>query len=229
MNEAMPPAPEPALPARVRVRVWDIPVRVTHWAFVVGVVVSWWTAETGRLEWHRWSGYTLLGLVLFRLYWGFFGTSTARFSHFVRGPRAVRDYLKGSSEQRAGHNPLGALSVLALLVLLLAQIVLGLFAVDVDGMESGPLSSYVSFQAGRLAAEWHEWVFNALMVVITLHLLAVLFYLFRKQNLVGAMVTGTRSFDSPVEPVSRGSWLRLIIGIVLATGLTWAVSKAFQL
>jgi cytochrome b len=229
MNEATPPAPEPVLPARVRVRVWDIPVRVTHWAFVVGVVVSWWTAETGRLEWHRWSGYTLLGLVLFRLYWGFFGSSTARFSHFVRGPRAISAYLKGSSEPRAGHNPLGALSVLALLVLLLAQIVLGLFAVDVDGMESGPLSLYVSFEAGRVAAEWHEWIFNTLMVVALLHVLAVLVYLFRRQNLVGAMFTGKRSFDAPVEPVSRGSWLVLIVGILLAAGITWAISKAFQL
>jgi cytochrome b len=229
MNEATSPAPEPVVPARVRVRVWDIPVRITHWAFVVGLVFSWWTAETGRLEWHRWSGYTLLGLVLFRLYWGFFGSSTARFSQFVRGPRAIGQYLKGSLAPRAGHNPLGALSVVGLLVLLLAQIVLGLFAVDVDGMESGPLSLYVNFEAGRLAAQWHEWVFNALMIVVLLHVLAVLFYLFRRQNLVGAMITGTRSFDSPVEPVSSGSWIRLIIGIVLVTGLTWAVSKAFQL
>jgi cytochrome b len=228
MNESASPAVEP-VPARVRVRVWDVPVRVTHWAFVVGVVFSWWTAETGRLEWHRWSGYTLLGLVLFRLYWGFFGSSTARFSHFVRGPRAIAAYLRGSTEPRAGHNPLGALSVVALLGLLLTQIVLGLFAVDVDGMESGPLSTYVSFASGRMAAEWHEWVFNALVTVVLLHVLAVLFYLFRKQNLVGAMFTGRRAYESPVEAVSRGSWFKLIIGVVLATGLTWVISKAFQL
>lgn len=221
-------APEPALPARARVRVWDVPVRITHWAFVVGVLFSWWTAETGRLEWHRWSGYTLLGLVLFRLYWGFLGSSTARFSQFVRGPRAIAAYLKGSGEPRAGHNPLGALSVLALLALLLAQVVLGLFAVDVDGMESGPLSLYVSFEAGRVAAQWHEWIFNALMTVVVLHVLAVLYYLVRKQNLIGAMFTGKRAFDAPVEPVSRGSWPKLIIGIVLAVGITWAISKAFQ-
>jgi cytochrome b len=226
MNEATPPAPEPVPPARVRV--WDIPVRVVHWSFVVGIVFSWWTADTGRLEWHRWSGYTLLGLLLFRIYWGFFGTSTARFSQFLRGPRAIGAYLKGRWPASAGHNPLGALSVVALLGLLLAQIVLGLFAVDVDGMESGPLSLYVSFATGRVCAEWHEAVFNTLMIVVLLHVLAVLFYLFRRQNLVGAMFTGRRSFETTVAPVSRGSWPRLIIGIVLATAITWAVSKAFQ-
>ncbi len=214
----------------MRIRVWDIPARVTHWVFVVGVVVSWWTAETGRLEWHRWSGYTLLGTGAVPPVLGFLRQLDGTLQSFRA--RTARDSLtisKASSEQRAGHNPLGALSVLALLGLLLAQIVLGLFAVDVDGMESGPLSSYVSFQAGRLAAEWHEWVFNALMVVITLHLLAVLFYAVPQTESRRCNGHGHALVRWPVEPVSRGSWLRLIIGIVLATGLTWAVSKAFQL
>jgi cytochrome b len=224
--------PEPAVaPAAVEfVRVWDLPTRLAHWSFVVGVVFSWWTAETGRLEWHRWSGYTLLGVVLFRLYWGFFGSSTARFSQFVRGPRAIAAYLRGTWPNAPGHNPLGALSVLGLLGLLLLQVVLGLFAVDVDGIESGPLSLYVSFEAGRRCAEWHEWVFNALMVLILVHVVAVLYYLVRKrQNLVGAMVTGRRAFETRMAPVTRASVLSLLVGIVLAAAITWAVSKAFQL
>jgi cytochrome b len=223
--------PEPAVtPAAVElVRVWDLPTRLAHWSFVVGVVFSWWTAETGRLEWHRWSGYTLLGVVLFRLYWGFFGSSTARFSQFVRGPRAIAAYLRGTWPNAPGHNPLGALSVLGLLGLLLLQVVLGLFAVDVDGIESGPLSLYVSFEAGRRCAEWHEWVFNALMVLILVHVIAVLYYLVRKrQNLVGAMVTGRRAFETRMAPVTRASVLSLLVGIVLASAITWAVSKAFQ-
>jgi cytochrome b len=231
MTEAAPetpPAP-PALVPRVRVRVWDLPTRLVHWLFVAGVGLSWWTAETGRLEWHRWSGYALLGLVLFRVYWGFVGSSTARFGLFVRGPRAVGEYMRGRWQVTAGHNPLGALSVVALLLLLLAQIGLGLFAVDVDGIESGPLSEYVSFETGRACAEWHEWVFNALMTVILLHVVAVLFYLFaRRQNLIGAMVTGKRDFADEVAPVTRVSWPRLIVGIVLAAALTWMVSRAFH-
>lgn len=216
-----------AVPARVAV--WDVPTRLTHWSFVAAVAFSWWTAETGRLEWHRWSGYTLLALVLFRFYWGFFGSSTARFAGFVRGPGAVVAYLKGAWRTVVGHNPLGALSVLALLGLLLAQIVLGLFAVDVDGIESGPLSLYVSFEAGRKAAEWHDVVFDVLLVLVALHILAVAFYgVVRRQNLVGAMITGKRTFPDTVEPMTRASLLSLVIGIVLSVAITWAVSVAFQ-
>ena len=219
------PAPAPLSP----VRVWDLPTRVAHWSFLIGVVFSWWTAETGRLEWHRWSGYTLLGVVLFRLYWGFFGSSTARFSQFVRGPRVVRSYLRGTWTAAPGHNPLGALSVLALLALLLLQIALGLFAVDVDGIESGPLSLYVSFETGRLCAQWHEWVFNALMVLVLVHIIAVLYYMvFKRQNLLGAMVHGKRVYDGEMAPMTPASSLRLVVGVVLASGITWAVSQAFQ-
>ena len=221
-----PPSPEGA----ARIRVWDIPTRVTHWLFVLLVPLSWWTANSGRLEWHRWSGYTLLGLVLFRIYWGLVGSSTARFAGFVRGPRAVGRYLKGGWTATAGHNPLGALSVVALLVLLVAQITLGLFAVDIDGIESGPLSLYVSFEVGRLASHWHCDLFNVLLGLIGLHLAAVAYYVFfRKQALVGAMLHGRRAYEAPQPaPMQAASPLRLVIGIVIAAVLTWMVTRAFQ-
>jgi cytochrome b len=213
----------------VRVRVWDLPTRVTHWTLVVVLGVLWWTAETGRMEWHRWAGFTLLAFLLFRIYWGFFGSSTARFSRFVRGPRAIGQYLKGSWATTVGHNPLGALSVVVLLGLLLLQVSLGLFAVDVDGIESGPLSLYVSFETGRAAAEWHEIIFTALQVVVALHLVAVFFYLLgKRQNLIGAMFSGKRSFEKEVAPMTPGTWPKLIVGIVIAVAITWAVSKAFK-
>jgi cytochrome b len=222
------PAETPA-PAVSGTRVWDLPTRAAHWLFVAGVAFSWWTAETSRLEWHRWSGYTLLGLVLFRLYWGFVGGSTARFANFVRGPRAILSYLRGNGAASIGHNPLGALSVLALLGLLLLQIVLGLFAIDVDGIESGPLSLYVSFETGRVAAEWHDVVFNALLALIALHLVAVVYYLaVKRHNLIGTMITGKRIYESAVAPMTPSSAIKLVIGVVLATAITWAVSKAFQ-
>src|SRR5688572_9427395 len=173
-------------PDPIRVRVWDVPTRVVHWLLVVLVAFSWWTAETGRMAWHQYSGFTLLALVVFRLFWGFFGSDTARFRQFVRGPRVVADYFAGRWRAVPGHNPLGALSAIALLALLAAQIVLGLFAVDVDGIESGPLSTYVSFEVGRLAAKWHHRMFDALTWLIGLHVAAVLFYvLVKKQNLIG--------------------------------------------
>ncbi|HEX5162324.1 MAG TPA: cytochrome b/b6 domain-containing protein [Steroidobacteraceae bacterium] len=220
---------EDTTPSRPAVRVWDVPVRLVHWATVIAVALSWWTGETGRLEWHRWSGYALLGLVTFRIYWGFFGSSTARFRQFVRGPRAVAGYLRGAWNVAAGHNPLGALSVLALIVLLLAQVMLGLFAVDVDGIESGPLSLYVSFETGRLAAEWHEAVFNVLLALTALHIVAIAWYrVVKKEKLVEAMIHGTRAYPQDVPPVQHASLLRLVLGIVLASGFTWAVARAFE-
>jgi cytochrome b len=182
------------------------------------------------MEWHRWSGYALLALVIFRLYWGLVGSSTARFAAFVRGPRTVAGYLKGGWPAAAGHNPLGALSVVALLALLLTQILLGLFAVDVDGIESGPLSSFVSFEAGRAAADWHERVFDVLSWLIGLHVVAVLYYVFfKKQKLVAAMVHGHRAYPEPLpQPVRPAPVSRLLLGIAIAAGLTWWVSRAFQ-
>jgi cytochrome b len=220
---------ESAAPDPVRVRVWDVPTRLVHWLMVLLIPLSWWTAETGRMDYHRYSGYTLFALVTFRVYWGFVGSSTARFSQFVQGPRAIVSYLRAMSPSAPGHNPLGALSVIALLVLLLTQVLLGLFAVDVDGIESGPLSTYVSFETGRACAEWHGTVFNLLLVLIALHLLAVLYYVvFRNENLVGAMVHGERQYLAPLPPVRAASVVRLLIGIVLAGALTWMVTRAFQ-
>jgi cytochrome b len=196
---------------------------------VIAIATSWWTGEEGHLEWHRWSGYTLLGLVIFRIYWGFFGSSTARFRQFVRGPRAIAQYLRGAWAEVPGHNPLGALSVLSLIIVLLLQIVLGLFAVDVDGIESGPLSLYVSFETGRAAAHWHESVFNVLLALIALHIAAVAWYrLVRRQKLVGAMLHGVREFPLEVPAVKSASALRLVAGVLIAAALTWVVSRAFE-
>jgi len=215
--------------SQARVRVWDVPTRLFHWLLVAGFGFCWWTGETGRLEWHRWSGYGLLGLVIFRIYWGFFGSSTARFANFLRGPRAMLSYVRGAWSIEAGHNPLGALSVVLMLGLLAAQIVLGLFAVDVDGIESGPLSLYVSFDAGRAAARWHEYIFDALLWLVALHVLAIAYYLvMKRENLPAAMLHGTRSFPVEVQPVRRASAARFFLGVIVAALLTWLVARAFQ-
>ena len=214
-----------------RVRIWDVPTRLVHWLIVVLLVTSWWTADSGNLEFHRYSGYLLLGLLLFRIYWGFAGSSSARFAHFVKGPRAIARYLRSGSAPSVGHNPLGALSVLALLLLLLIQVTLGLFAVDVDGLESGPLSHYVSFEVGRACAKWHETVFDVLVWVIVLHIAAVLFYvIFKKQNLIGAMLHGHREYaEQPGVSIRFASVTRAIVGIVLAVVLTWLIARGLEL
>ena len=210
--------------SRTRVRVWDLPVRLIHWLVVVLIAVSYVTAKTGHMDYHRYSGYALSGLVAFRLYWGWFGSSTARFAQFVRGPRAVFDYLRGSWPKAVGHNPIGALSVIVLLALMVAQIVLGLFSVDVDGIESGPLSNHVSFDAGRVAAHWHHEVFDAMLWFIALHVLAIAYYLVvKKENLLGAMFTGVREYAVPVMPMRRAHWFAFVVGVLLAAGVVWLI------
>lgn len=218
-----------ARPAPASVRVWDVPVRLGHWFMVLLFAVSWWTAETGRMEWHQYSGFALFALVTFRIFWGFFGSNTARFSQFVRGPRSIVSYLRGRWRAMPGHNPLGALSVVALLALLLTQILLGFFSVDVDGIESGPLSTFVSFDGGRLAAKWHHRIFDVLMWLALLHVVAVMYYvLFRKEALIGAMFHGKRAFTASQTPLAPVSKLRFVLGAALAGALTWMVMRAFQ-
>jgi cytochrome b len=221
----------------LRVRIWDAPVRLVHWLMVLLIAISWRSAQSGAMDYHRYSGYTLLGLLIFRIYWGFVGSSTARFTSFVRGPRAVLAYIRRAparieSHEPAppGHNPLGALSVIALLLLLTLQVLLGLFAVDVDGIESGPLSTYVSFDLGRACAKLHGQVFDILIWFIALHVAAVLFYLlFKRQNLVGTMVHGRRNYPVEAAPeIQFASPTRLIVGAAVAGIVVWLVAKAFQ-
>jgi cytochrome b len=175
------------------------------------------------MDYHRYSGYGLLGVLVFRVYWGVVGGSTARFANFVRGPRAILEYLRNGNKT-TGHNPLGALSVLALLTLLIVQVSLGLFAVDVDGLESGPLSYLISFDTGRACAEVHAIVFNVLMVAIALHLLAILCYwVFKRDNLLSAMITGNKVLSQAAQLATAESLPRIVIGVALAVAVVWVI------
>ncbi|WP_225205602.1 cytochrome b/b6 domain-containing protein [Novosphingobium huizhouense] len=216
------------------VPLWDLPTRVFHWALVGLVAFSWWSGENHDMDRHRLSGYTILALLVFRVFWGLFGSRTARFSQFLKGPGAVLAYARGLTGRRHapafGHNPMGGWSVAALLLALFAMVGAGLFAVDVDGLESGPLSDYVSFEAGRQAAEIHEAAFNVLLALVALHVLAILYYRFvLGTNLLTAMITGkTRpAAGAQVEPV-RASPVALVVGIALAGAVAWAISTGLR-
>ncbi|MGE3302027.1 MAG: cytochrome b/b6 domain-containing protein [Hyphomonadaceae bacterium] len=209
-------------------RLWDAPTRLFHWLLVLLVAFSWWSAENHRLDWHRLSGYAVIALLAFRLYWGFFGASTARFASFVRGPKAALAHVGDLRAPSAGHNALGGWSVLAILAALIAQVSLGLFAVDVDGLESGPLSHLVDFDAGRAAAEAHEIVFNVLLGLIALHVAAIAFYLlYAKRNLTGAMITGRAALPAGARARFAPAW-RILPGLAIAVLLAWAISKGFK-
>jgi cytochrome b len=207
--------------------VWDLPVRLFHWLIVAGIAVSWWSAEYRFMNVHRYSGYAMLGLLVFRIYWGLFGSPTARFAQFVRGPGAIAKYLREpAAHATPGHNPLGGLSVIMMLLLLLVQVGLGLFVTDIDGLESGPLSYLVSFETSRILAERHETIFNVLLAFTALHIAAILFYLFaRRTNLIAAMITGRRASITQAAPIKLASMWRIWPGVALALFAVWFVTR----
>lgn len=218
---------EVAADTGLAVAVWDWPIRLVHWSLVGLIAFSWWSAENGKIEWHIRSGTAVLFLLLFRLLWGMFGSSTARFSSFVRGPRRLAAYLRAPGEWRGiGHSPLGALSVIALLGLMLLQVLLGLPLSDEDGTYSGPLNRLVDFDTAERLHEWHEALFNVLLAFIVLHVVAILFYRWRGKRLVSAMVTG-RSRDLPAgcEGLKAAPAWRLVLALLLAGGITWWVAN----
>jgi len=211
------------------IKVWDAPTRWVHGLIIVLIGLAWWTESHDEMDWHIRIGCALLGVVLFRLAWGVFGGRTARFSSFVRGPRTVLGYAvklaRGeASEDGVGHNPMGGWSVVALLGVMAAEVGVGLFCVDVDGLESGPLADRVSFQVGRMAAHWHTLLFNALLALIALHLCAIAFYaIVRRDNLIGPMLTGRKRLQAPssetVEAQPKSPimlWLNAAVAIGVA-------------
>ena len=229
----MPPAERPAT-GMTLARIWDAPVRLFHWLLVGLLAFSWWSGEHHDMDWHRRSGYAILALLVFRIYWGLVGGRTARFAQFVRGPRAafayVRALAKGRYVATPGHNPIGGWSVIAMLGTLTIMVAAGLFSVDVDGLESGPLADYVSFDQGRAAAAIHHFVFNLLLGLVALHVLALLFYLVRlRHDLITPMIHGRRriSEEEPVEELAASGW-KAALGIAIAGACAYAISRGLR-
>ena len=191
-----------------RIRIWDLPVRLFHWTLVVLMAVSYFSGQAGGdwMKLHFWSGYSILTLLLFRIAWGFVGSTTARFAHFIKGPIAAIEHLKelaGADRPRdVGHNPLGGAMVLALLLGLLLQVVAGLFSADTDtGLVTGPLAGLVADKWIERATSFHTFWINILLLMVAVHVLAALIYLvWKRQNLIGAMFTGRKRLDDVVAP-----------------------------
>ena len=209
--------------------VWDLPTRLFHWVLAALIGFSWWSAEEEKLDWHMWSGYAVMTLIIFRLLWGLVGSSTARFANFVRGPSAVLAYLRDSNGWRAiGHSPIGALSVVALLGLTILQVATGLFNADDDGLVEGPLAPLVSFDVADAAHDLHELVFNVLLVFIAIHVAAILFYrLVQGKKLLAAMISGRAALDPGVEPMRPGRGWVAIVCLLVALAITrWIIGGA---
>ena len=186
--------------ADATVRAWDLPTRLFKWLLTLLVCLAWVSNKFGAAvpSWHVWNGYAILVLVVFRILWGVFGGSTARFSAFIASPRAAFAYLRGQWVGKAraflGHNPLGGWMVLALLAAVGTQALFGLYSADQDRLIiEGPLAKTVSDGAVDFAAHWHRVGFNLILALVTVHVAANLAYdLVGKYGLIRAMLTGRK-------------------------------------
>ena len=211
-----------------RIKVWDLPTRIFHWLLVVLGITSVVTVQIDELEWHERSGIAILILVLSRLVWAFVGSETSRFSHFVKGPRAIITYLRGLWQSRGkayiGHNPVGGLVVVALLMLLLVQAGTGLFANDEIFFE-GPLAKYASRDMSDSLTSVHHLLAETLMILVAVHVLANLAYwVVLKQNLIGPMFTGFKraefAISKPLRWCNSSLALGIFIGVAIIIGVT---------
>jgi len=208
------------------VRVWDLPTRVFHWALVALVAALVVTGQIGgnALVWHMRLGLAVGALLVWRLLWGVVGGRWSRFASFVRGPGAVWGYLRGTAPAGPGHNPLGALSVLAMLGLLLAQVATGLVADDEIAV-TGPLNKFVSNATGLAATAWHShrgrWL---ILGLVALHVVAIVIHQRRGHGLLPAMVTGDKPLPADVPPSADTLATRALALALLAAcggGAAW--------
>lgn len=214
-----------------KIRVWDLPTRLFHWALVAAVIGLAVTGTIGgnAMVWHFRFGYSVLTLLLFRIVWGLVGGRWSRFGAFIYSPASVINYLKGKGrpEHGIGHSPIGAGSVFAMLGFLLAQVGTGLLSDDEIAF-AGPLTRFVSNATVGLATDYHKnigrWI---LLALVLLHIGAIAFYLWRKHNLVGAMLHGDKELVTPAPASRDDTTSRLLaLGVLLAcaAGVYWISS-----
>lgn len=206
--------------------VWDLPTRLFHWSLVILVVAAFVTAKIGgnAMVWHGRLGLAIIGLLVFRIIWGFLGSTYARFFQFVRGPGAIFSYL-GGQWQGLGHNPLGALSVLALLGILTIQAATGLFANDDIAFE-GYLVPLIGSEASSEITGIHHLIEKILMALVALHVGTIVFYArVKKHNLVKPMLSGWAE-GSPEQSARGGGIVALIVAVLIAATVVWTASGA---
>jgi cytochrome b len=219
------------------VRAWDLPTRIFHWSLVLLILGAWLTYEYAEaigdttLVWHRIAGLAVLVLVAWRLLWGLVGSSTSRFTGFVRGPGAWISYARGlatgSAQRFLGHNPLGAMMVLALLAVVAAQAGFGLFAVDDNDLVGGPLYRLVGGDGNARATALHGSLFdNVLLPLVAIHVLAnILYGLLKREPLIRAMITGRK----PAEHYADAGEAEIVGSPLLRAALCLAVATVIVL
>ncbi|MCA0325940.1 MAG: cytochrome b/b6 domain-containing protein [Proteobacteria bacterium] len=213
------------------IRIWDLPTRLFHWALAVSVIGLVVTAKVGgdAMNWHFRLGYTVFTLLLFRLVWGLVGGHWSRFMTFFPTPGRLKRYLSGQATEaeQAGHNPLGALSVLAMLLVLALQVASGLVSDDEIAF-AGPLTPLVSGAVVSQASSYHKSVGQYLVIgLVLLHLLAIVIYTVRRRGLVQPMLTGDRAFASSAAVTAArdgiGTRLLALVVLTLSAGVVYGV------
>jgi cytochrome b len=208
------------------VLVWDAPVRLFHWLVVVLVAAAYATWRLNWMVWHGWVGEALLALVLFRLSWGFLGSETARFSHFLVSPRIVAQHLRYAfrrePDRQVGHNPAGGWVVVFLLALLLAETLTGLYVAN-DIADEGPLTEIVPAPVANAISAAHAIIWDVLVALIALHVLAIAGYAAAKgQNLLRPMINGTKALPASVPAPRMSSPARAAL-LLAASALAAAI------
>ncbi len=216
------------------VKIWDLPTRLFHWILVILFGVSWASMELSDSTFniHEYSGYAILSLVIFRVLWGIFGSTTARFTTFIRGLKPTVAYaktlLQNKPGHQIGHNPLGGWMVLLMLGFLLFQAVTGLFSND-DVSNEGPLAHWISKEISDILSGLHQEAFDILLVIVGLHIAAVLFYrFFKRDNLITPLITGFKPLTGETPPKLHftSNWIALLLlGMVIA-GVALLITKA---
>lgn len=202
--------------------IWDIYTRIFHWLLVVCIGLQWLTADLGGdwLQWHARIGYVTLALIVFRIIWGIAGTTYARFISFLPRPKAIKEHLQGKKTVYLSHNPVGAIMVFALILIILAQGISGLFTTD-DIFFDGPLRGLLGSEWQQLADSIHHESFSLLKVLVALHIAAAFYYLWvKKQNLIVPMITGykrTGKDESITSQYHVRAWLIMLLVAALIT------------
>jgi cytochrome b len=234
MSEATPETQSSKSTSSPQRLVWDLPLRIFHWLLAFSFFALWGTAELGYdyMQYHFWLGYWMIGLLLFRIVWGFVGTRHSRFVNFFPRPRAALNYAKTflkSTQSTVGHNPLGAIMVFVMLGFIAFQAATGLFATD-EILWDGPYRGTVDRSTANYFNKLHHRNFDYILIIVGLHIAAIIFYrVIKKMNLVLPMITGKKPAEQvpEAEAIANSQWMKAIIVIVICAGLTyWFITAA---
>lgn len=214
----------------IQVKVWDGATRLWHWSIVLLMIFLWYSAEIADdlMDWHMRAGRLLLGLIVFRIVWGFIGSDTSRFANFIKSPAEIIHYLKNKSQnhstEQVGHNPAGGIMVLVLIAGLIVQATTGLFTSD-GYFYGGAFADSVDGDLGELLTNIHHIGFKLLLALVAVHVLAIIAYLVKRDNLVRPMVTGKKSLAIPIEiaPKLRSPLLALVTAAI-CVGAVWFIT-----